>query len=134
MGRQNRFVQPDTVRIPLSDGDYIDIKKELNAGEERRAYAQIVKNSRAGERAELDLERVGLARLVVYVVGWSFVDDRGPVAVSESAMLSLDVDTFKEMLDAIDAHDQAIEARRAERKNVLGGATTSASTSPSVAG
>ena len=36
MGR-NRIVSPETIRLPLSDGDFLTVKKELNAGEYHRS-------------------------------------------------------------------------------------------------
>jgi hypothetical protein len=114
---RNRFVQPDIVRLDLSDGDFIDIKKELNAGENRRVFARLVKDMRAGEKITLEPEQVGLTKLVEYLVGWSFTDGTGkPVELSEGAIQSLDQETYAEIVAAIDQHETKIEAERADRK------------------
>lgn len=126
MGR-HRFVQPDIVRLPLSDGDYIDIKKELNAGEARRVYANLVREMHAGEKAALDPMKVGFTKIREYVVGWSFTDADGrPVEVSAGAIETLDQDTYKEISEAIDAHTAKIDAEREARKNGTAGILTSA--------
>jgi len=117
MGR-NRFVQPDTVRLDLSDGDYIDIKKELNAGENRRVFGRLVKDMRAGEAITLEPEQVGLTKIVEYLIGWSFTDGDGrSVDLSEGAINNLDQDTYREISDAIDSHEAKVISERLSRKN-----------------
>lgn len=129
-----RFVQPEIVRVPLSDGDFVDIKKELTAGEERHVFTDLIKTMRAGENAELDPARIGITRVLAYALAWSFVDSNGqPVPLSEAAINNLDKATFAELTKAIDDHDAAVEKARAERKNVQGGESTSSPISPSVA-
>ena len=51
---------PTSVRLPLSDGDYLTVKKELNAGE----YLDLVTDGAAGKP---------FAVLLAYLVGWSLV-------------------------------------------------------------
>jgi hypothetical protein len=124
MGR-NRIVTPTTVRIPLSDGDWIDVKRELNAGEERRVFGRMVKEMRVGEQPELDPEQVGLTKLVEYLVAWSFTDARGkPIDLGEdnpdlreAALKSIDTDSYTEVSTAILAHETRVEAEKAARKN-----------------
>ena len=114
-----RFVQPETVRLALSDGDWIDVKKELNAGEQRLVFAGLVKDMHAGNpQVTLDPKLVGLTKLTAYVVGWSFVDAAGKsVEVCEGAINALDGDTYAEIVAAVDAHEDQIEQARAARKN-----------------
>lgn len=133
MGR-NRFVKPRTVRLSLSEGDWIEVKQELNAGEYRRVMARQMKSMVMGEKAELDPTQVGLAKVVEYIVEWSFEDDGKPVPVSEAAIVSLDADSFNEIRDAIDAHEASVEAAMEARKNVQAGEKASSPISPSVAG
>jgi hypothetical protein len=130
--RRCRFVPGDVVRLPLSGGEWIDVKKELNAGEARRVWSALVREMNAGEPTKLDPEKVGLTKVVEYVVGWSLLnaDDR-PEPVSESAIEGLDVDTYKEIVDAVDQHDARNEALRVARKNGRGGEKASPAISPS---
>jgi hypothetical protein len=127
-------VQPDVVRLPLSDGDWIDVKKELNAGENRRVFTRIVKTMHFNEKAEVDPDQVGLSKVVEFLVGWSLVDAAGKaVPVSESAINNLDGETYAEIVKAIDAHEAAGEAAREALKNGTGDETRSSATSSSVA-
>jgi hypothetical protein len=130
--RRCRFVPGDVVRLPLSGGEWIDVKKELNAGEARRIFSALVKEMLAGKPTKLDPEKVGLTKVVEYVVGWSLLNADGrPEPVSESAIDGLDVDTYNDIVNAVDAHDAACEAVRVARKNGQGGEMASAATSPS---
>ena len=116
-----RFVQPDVVRLPLSDGDWIDVKKELNAGENRRVFARLVKAMHFNEKAEIDPEQVGMSKVVEFLVGWSLTDAAGKaVPVSEAAISNLDSETYAEIVKAIDAHEEAGDKQREERKNESG--------------
>lgn len=133
----DEFVQPEVVRLPLSgDGRWIDVKKELTAGESRRVFARLVRTMGTGGnegervRTELDPEKVGLTKLAEYLVGWSFTNGDGkPVPVSESAINNLRPSTFKEITDAIDAHEEKTNAEReAMKKADPTGATASSPT------
>jgi hypothetical protein len=129
MGQRSRFVQPDIVRLPLSDNDWIDIKKELNTGEQRRVFSDFVKTARTGEEWTVDPEKVGMTKVLAYLLAWSFVDADGkPVDVSEGAIKSLNIASFREVKDAIDAHDAQIEKDREARKNETGTPVASVAT------
>src|SRR5689334_13221248 len=66
------------------DGYYVDVKKELNAGETRNVYDRMVKEHVAGQPVKYDSRQVGLANMLEYIVGWNFTDLEGkPVAFSE---------------------------------------------------
>jgi hypothetical protein len=131
MGRC-RFVQPETERLTLSDGEWIEVKRELNAGEQRHAQAGYYKDIRVGERATVDFEQYGKTKILAYLVGWSFTGfDGRPEPFDESALNQLDMDTYLEIEAALDAHEARISARREARKNGQDGAKTSPAISPS---
>lgn len=130
MGRC-RIVRPNSMRLPISDGDYIDVKKELNAGESRQVYAGMVKEQKFGEAPTADPARVGLTKMLQYLLGWSLVDLKDePLELSEAALLSLDLPTYNEINAAIDTHAEKVEADREARKNSQ--ATESASSPTSI--
>jgi hypothetical protein len=133
MGR-TRFVQPDVVRLSLSDGDWIDVKRELNAGESRRVFARLVKTMHFNEKAEVDPEQVGLSKVAEFLVGWSLTDGDGKkVPISDAAINNLDADTYAEIVKAIDAHEAVGDAAREALKNATGDTAKSSVTLPSVA-
>lgn len=133
MGRC-RFVDPEVVRLPLSDGDWIEVKKTLNVGEERAAFQLIAGEVKDGWR-RVNYEMLGIAEVLAYIVDWSLVDKQGKVAkVTLSAIQQLDPATFKEIEDALKKHEAAMDAEREARKNDLGGGPASSPTSPSARG
>ena len=128
-----RFVDPQISRLALSDGDWIEVKRDLTYGEQSAMFTAMLK----GDTATLDPTKVTPARVLAYVVAWSFRDreDR-PVAVAAGALDSLFPDTITELRDAIDAHE-AVRARagssRPKKKKPRCIPTVSEPTSPSVA-
>jgi len=121
------------VRLPLSEGDWIEVKKELNAGEQRRVFTNLVKTMQAGEKPELNPEQVGKTKILAYVIAWSFTDGAGKaVPFSATALDNVDPDTYAEIMAAVDAHDEAADKARTERKNAPSTPTTSPAISTSV--
>jgi hypothetical protein len=126
------FVQPGVTRLSLSNHQWIDVKEELNAGEARKVFSGLVKAMNAGQPTELDPEKVGLTKLLAYIVGWSLRNRDGrPEPIDESAIDNLSQHRYREIMEAVDAHDAASEAKRAVRKNDQAGEKASAAISPS---
>lgn len=121
-GRRLRFVQPEVVRLDLSDGDWLDVRKELTTGEARKAMARTIKTMRADGRIEPDIEMVGRAEISAYIVDWSFVDGKDKrVPFSESALDNLTQADYAEIETAVRAHIAAVEE---ERKNSQSGSSS----------
>jgi len=126
------FVSPKIDRIYLSNNRFIDVKRRLNAGESRRVFSRMVSKFESGETPQLDVQMVGLTKLVEYLVGWSFSDDDGnPVTVSEDAINNLDPDLYAEILKAIDSHEERITKEREAEKNGQAGERASSTISSS---
>lgn len=116
-----RGVMPERVRLPLSDGDYVDVKKRLTAGEYRKLiYAQF-KDTPVGEKATLDYTKLGTSKLLAYILGWSLIsvvdeqpipyDPQDPEELRQSVLDDLlDQDTYRELLAAVTAHEEREEA------------------------
>lgn len=117
-----RFVQPDVVRLDLSDGDWLDVRKELSTGEVRRAMAKTIKSMRPDGRIEPDLEMLGRAEIAAYIIDWSFVDAQDKrVPYSDAALDNLTQDAYNEIEAAVRKH---IADGEAERKNARGGSSS----------
>lgn len=129
------IVKPDYQRLPISQGDFLDVKKQLNTGEYREMIAGQYKESTDPERnVVVDLRRIGLCRVMAYLTGWSFVDLEGkPLPVSETALKLFDMGTWHEILTAIDEHHAATEQAQEDLKNASGGETASSAISTSAA-
>lgn len=112
MGRC-RVVQGHSDRLPLSDGDWIDVKRELNAGEYHDSLVALV-------------DRQAFAKVIAYLLGWSLIDVDGgalPYSTQLSAedrrdtLRSLDKNTLREIVAVIDRHEFAQDAARDTKKN-----------------
>lgn len=128
MGRC-RVVRPTVVRLPMSDGDFVDVKQALSAGE----YVDLLTDM-AG--------RVKFAKLVQYLVGWSLVglDDQPipytpdlPAEERRALLGALDTRTLRELVAVVDRHEAAQEAALTEKKTIPPAAVASSPISPSPA-
>jgi hypothetical protein len=106
MGR-SRVVVPDVVRVFVSDGDYVDLKRDLNAGE----YFDLL-------TAMADRQK--FAKILAYLVGWSLVGLDGqplpydldlPEEVRRSTLGALDKATLREITAVLDKHEAASSGR-----------------------
>lgn len=129
MARQ-RFVQPESARVSLSDGDWVEFKKRLTVGEQREAFACLVGDISPTGWRRPDVKLIGLEELRIYLVDWSFVDATGKrVPISRDALMSLDTDSYAELEAALAQHKDAMAAALEAEKNVQGSASASAATS-----
>ena len=100
------------------DGDWIDVKRELNAGEHDEMNASLVKDVAAGEKPLLDYKRVLSFKILAYLVDWSFTDKGGnPVPVEAATVASLTKRDRDEIGQAIEQHEADSDKSIDERKN-----------------
>lgn len=134
----DRFVKPEVVRLALSRGDYIDVKKRLSHGEREDFFATIAPYDLSGV-PKFDRHVLRTARLMTYLVGWSLTNNGTPVPMSPdlpealrtATIRSLDTDTFDEIHAAILNHENEMDAQREMEKNGQGGESAAPATSPS---
>lgn len=107
---RNRFVKPGVVRVPLSDDDWIDLKRELTVGEARQILFSTLEEQGDGT-FKRNLDAAIMLRLLSYIVAWSFVDDGRPVPVSADAINALDVPTLTELISAVNAHEASVQPK-----------------------
>jgi len=123
----SRYRKQEEVRLELTEGDWLLVRKHLTAGEERDAHARVIKagTMRTGEKPELDLEHLGIAQAVSYLIDWSITDaDDKPIRIRDqpyafiaAALRNQTPESLREILDAIQTHDTAMtEAREQEKK------------------
>jgi hypothetical protein len=115
-------------------GDWVEVKAELSAGEAREAFTDMISEATAGEAWKLDPRRVGISKLLQYLVSWSFLmdPDGDEVApLNEDSLRLMDIETFNELVALVDWHDEQAAAKREARKNDLIGESKSRAISPS---
>jgi hypothetical protein len=127
----SRFVRPDTVTLPLSDGDSITIRKELTNGE-TRALAE--HGSIPGTSPpKMDPIKVGGALIAAYLLDWTFVDATGARVdirgLSRDELLDtvdqLRISDVTEIVAAISTHVATMNAVTEEEKKIPSGAPAS---------
>ena len=138
MSGESWFVAGETKRLDLSGGQWLVVKTHLNTGEEREMLRRASQVGTDGVR-RLDALLNAQATIVAYVVDWSLtgidgkpVVIRGKDAATVIAILdALDPDRFREIKEAVEAHEQAMADARAEEKKLRTGVSGSSPTSPS---
>lgn len=102
---RTRFVTPQVVRVDLSEGDWVELKRELTVGEARGVLFGTLEEQADGT-FKRNLDAAVLLRLQAYLVDWSFVDEAGvKVPVSVDAINALNVGTLTELIGAVNAHE-----------------------------
>ena len=132
MGR-SRFVRPDIRRLELSEGDWIEVKGTLTAGERAALNSASLQTSvrprvpgmleeiNTSQEVRVDFGRASLARMEMYITDWSFRDEKDkPVKVSRAAIAALDQETADEIEAALDKH----VTEQAEAKKAMTGTPT----------
>jgi hypothetical protein len=145
----SRVVSPESERIPISNGDWLLVKKRLNAGEQQDGFERAyLKNADGTYVVSADGRRVvspaatRMSLVTCYLVDWSLLgldgkplDIRGQsIATVEAILRALDTDSFKEIHEAIDNHDTEQAKARAAQKKILSGASESKGISESPSG
>lgn len=123
-----RFITPVTVRLPISEGDWIEIADRLTVGEQKRIDVSGLKRMQPGQgqasSIETDFAEFSFARTATYIKAWSLVKDGQSVPVSRASIEALDPETYLEIENAITAH---VEARAEAKKTQAGSPGSTAS-------
>jgi hypothetical protein len=128
MGRC-RVVAPEIVRLSLSEGEFLDVQKELNAGQYWDLLAALA-------------DRQKFAKPIAYLVGWSLVGLNGqplpydldlPEETRRSTLGALDKATLREITAALDRHEAAEQAALDAKKKTSASAPVSSPTPISAA-
>ena len=111
------FVEPNTVRLELSDGEWVEVKEELNYGEEQRiansAITRYQEASAPTPRIEIDYERHQIVRFLTWLTDWSNRGKDGKtVKITEDSIRALRPVMAAEIDTALTAHIEALEAAK----------------------
>lgn len=123
-----RFVNPtnNSTRLEIGDGDWVEVKNELTAGERKKMLASGLTHVQGKQNADpdedvtvgIDFKKYGLSKVAAYILDWNAKDEQSrPVPYSIEAIQQLDQDTFDRIEKALDAH---IEAQREAKKKTSG--------------
>lgn len=128
---RNHFTEPDTARLTLADGSWVEIKASLSYGEDRAltsAGVTITPGPDGNPQVGIDLVAHALAKLRTYVVDWSFTDKRDRrVKPGAAAIANLTPETAQEIEAAIDRHLEATALGKASPAIEISSGATSPS-------
>jgi len=136
---RNRFPAPQVERLPLSDADWIELKRDLTVGEEKDISLLAMRELSQGDGAvkfTMDYQLVPFPKAVIYLVGWSFHNAKGPVKLEDdqrkrlSQLRALDRDTWDEIDAAIQRHEENVAAQKKSSTGTSGIETSSPSAAP----
>ena len=122
-----RFVKPTTTNLVLPSGDIITIRTRLTHGEETESFARKTTVEEDG-RVRLDPRKYGDALLLAYLVDWTPKDPE-TAAVSirglsmdelEDVIRNLDQESFREIREAIEEHEERLTLERLAQKKTGG--------------
>lgn len=119
---KNRFTSGEVERLDLSEGDWVEIVKDLNTGEQKKLEAAGLKPPIAVSQPDgtfkivspIDWEVYEIDRAMIFLKAWSFRDkeDR-PKPLTRDAVKALSPPDFEEVNQAIITYT----IKRAAEKN-----------------
>lgn len=124
------FVTPETVKLPLSDEQWILVKKRLTHGEQDAMMARVMPHLTPGEKMQVDSKGARAIRVAVYLIGWSAsvpMTADLPEQDKIDTLNALEPASFDEIETAINRHVEAVNAEKSRPFGGSGSETTSAS-------
>lgn len=137
---RNRFAVAEVDRLTLPDGsgDWIEVKRQLTVGEEKDISLLAMREISQEDgtvKFRGDYQLMPFAKAVIYLVGWSFHNAKGPVKLEDeqkkrlAQLRALEPESWNEIEKAISAHEE----KTAEAKKSLAGTTDTETSSASAA-
>jgi len=133
------FITPESTRLSLGEGEWVDVKQRLTHGEREGMLAAMSPLVSPGEPMQLQRKEIRTALVNTYVVGWSLTRGGVPVRMTPelpdnerlATIRSLSAEAFDLIYAAIDTHVDAMKQADDAEKNGQAGGIGSSATSPS---
>jgi hypothetical protein len=118
----NRFVRPDEITLPLTQGDTITIRRELTNGERTESFRRAMYYDWDHKEWVRDPLKSGMALVTSYLIDWTFKGEGDRVVPIKGLSLeeltqtldAIPMEYFVEVLNAIQAHEAQL-AREKQR-------------------
>lgn len=129
---ESPIVPPRTVRLPLAEDAWLDVKDCLNHGETQALYLELYRTMPDGELSRRNPLETGDALILAFLVDWSFAEwlpirGRGPEEL-RAALAGIYQDVYLDIKEAIEGHADRVTAARHEKKRIRRGALESVPT------
>ena len=102
---KNRFALLETGRLELSEGDWIEIRKELTYGDILDLQEASTAPDENGE-LRFNGREFSINRIMAWVVAWSFEDENGPVELTRDAVKALNAEAAGEINRALNEYQE----------------------------
>lgn len=137
--KPSRFASGAAEKLPLSDGDWVLVRRELSYAQQRRLAASGLSGVPAalveqgqGQELSVDLASFDIEKLCTWLMDWSFTDADGQhVVVSREAIEGLTMETGEEIHRALSAYIADADAKKARGRGSTGPGATWSSASGS---
>ena len=114
-----RFAKPDTTKLDLGDGDWIEVRNELSVAEARELQDKSFEatqefgdsDEKVKPKISINWSVFSLHRARAYITKWNAMDEDGkPVSVSLDSLGALDEETMQRIEQVITDHiDSAVK-------------------------
>lgn len=130
---------PIPIRLPLANGQFIDVKRRLNVGEHSDFLDRIIVPTDDPQVNRLKTPyAVAVEKVAAYLVGWSVTLGGQPVPMNPimpvedrvHAIRQLEQADFEAIHQALTAHEAALDLEQTSAKKSQDGASASPITSP----
>jgi hypothetical protein len=106
-----RYVLPDVIRYDLSEGDWVDLKRALTAGD--KWFVQSIHRQTETVDLAASWPAFESAIRLSWIADWSFVDTNGDkTKPTRETLCELGLDTLDELDRTINAHMAAMVAEK----------------------
>jgi hypothetical protein len=114
------FVKPDTVKLELEDDEWIEVKKELNYGEQSKLIVDSQVKVGMDGIGEVNPMNTAIPGIMAYVVDWSVEVDGKRQEITREVLEAMPFDYVLEIGAAINEHT----GKMAEEKKANSGKGT----------
>lgn len=112
-----RFAKPDTTKLDLGDGDWIEVRNELSVAEARELQDKSFEatqefgdsDEKVKPKISINWSVFSLHRARAYITKWNAMDEDGkPVSVSLDSLGALDEETMQRIEQVITDHIDSV--------------------------
>jgi hypothetical protein len=120
------FVKPDTVRLELDDDEWLEVKKELNYGEQTKLITDSQVTISVDGAKELNPINTAIPGIMAYVTDWSVEVEGKRQEIRREVLEAMPFDYVLEISAAINDHI----VKMTEEKKAISGKVTKKKSKP----
>lgn len=103
------FVTPETTRLDLGDGFWVEVKQQLTVKESAQVQASLIKSVESSGRVEPNFQELWKARIAAYIVDWNLSHNGKAVPFTSAAVDNMSKPAWDRLEAVIQQHIEAME-------------------------